>query len=289
MMTSEDIRQASGLIEFGLHTKLKPADSREYATLYARYRNEPDFAIGVRAIAAGQKQTVLETDSDEAGLVLVPSSADSLYAHSLGDLRALPPDKRQVFALTLCAVTKIFFPTEQSLYTTDSARVAVSFTALLTEIERLALLYGGPDSASPEVVDVLDGWALMAGLSIKADKEKGANTRTLTGYLRLALKNLTEEGLVRVHGSEKGSDTAGSYIATHRFQLQVRDVVLPAWFDILCQVQRATPTVVKAVIPAKQVPVLAAAPESPISSIVEIPDVASDEIPVAAQLPFALV
>jgi hypothetical protein len=59
-----------------------------------------------------------------------------------------------VLALTLCAVTKDLLSSEQSLSTTDSARVAVSFSTLLGELQRVALLYGSHDPSDVRVFDV---------------------------------------------------------------------------------------------------------------------------------------
>jgi hypothetical protein len=289
MSAVEDVREAAELVNFGLHFKAKPTDSKEYAKRYDRYRNDPDFAQVVRSIAEGQQLSILETDSDDSGLVLVPSSPDSLYAFSLEDLRALALDKRQVLALTLCVITKIFFPSEQSLHSTDSSRVAIAFSTILSELQRLAQSYGSIEPTDERILDVSDGWALLARLTVKTDKEKIANTKTMTGYLRLALNKLTEGGLIRAHGVDKNSDLAGSYIATHRFQLQVREIALPAWFEIIREARAAADKAPAAVKPisAKSETAAEASPDSTSTSVPDPISVATPAPVSSAAVPAA--
>ncbi|CAJ0780694.1 hypothetical protein LMG18090_01224 [Ralstonia mannitolilytica] len=223
-------REATRLLYKALHLGLTPANDLEYRELLARYRADGAFAETVEEAASGLELTIL--DVSERGLIVAPSSRESRFSLRLTDLRQhLSGDQKVALAMAHLAISAVFFPTTDRLE--DDAKTPLPATVgrfrdtLLSLVNRLADAGLSDESAE----EFLTGWALLKRLPPVNPKAERAATNSVEGFVKLALKQMAEYGLVRLERvSEDEAQTL--YTATHRLRVHLRELTLPRLFEL---------------------------------------------------------
>jgi hypothetical protein len=230
-MDRSAVRDASRLVAKALQPRLTPRDDKDYLELAQRFRADPDFEAFVTAVAAGLELDVLDSRVADSGLVLVPSGPDSRFAMKAVDLRrALDAKQKQAVAILTAVVAKVCFPTQGHL---DDASLPsrVTFDMFMKEARDLGKRHGEPPPDDP-TADVAAGWKLIHKMTVKTPDQERVRLTTLTGLMRLVLNRLEEGGCLRSY-SQAVDESGETWLTTRRFQLQIRECALPAWFRIV--------------------------------------------------------
>lgn len=222
-----DARAAGALLVRALNPRLTAKEDKEYAQLLALYSAHSNFAQMVRDIAEGLELRVVGTPTAGA-LVVVPASATSRFAVRMSDLRNFDDEGRQVFVLICAVLAKLFFPDELALEAETLALQPTSVATMVKSVHEHAIAYREDETHEATA----SGWTLLASMRERLPNEQRANTRSISGWVRLALKHLDEAGLVRAY-AQGNTDADESWYATRRFQLQLRECALPAWFKLV--------------------------------------------------------
>lgn len=223
-------REATRLLYKALHLGLTPANDLEYRELLAKYRADGAFAEAAEEAASGLELTIL--DVSERGLIVAPSSRESRFSLRLTDLRQhLSGDQKVALAMAHLAISAVFFPTtdrlEDDAKTPLPATVARFRDTLLSLVNRLADAELSDESAE----EFLPGWALLKRLPPVNPKAERAATNSVEGFVKLALKQMAEYGLVRLE-RESEDEAQTLYTATHRLRVHLRELTLPRLFEL---------------------------------------------------------
>jgi len=223
-------REATRLLYKALHLGLTPANDLEYRELLAKYRADGAFAEAVEEAASGLELTIL--DVSERSLIVAPSSRESRFSLRLTDLRQhLSGDQKVALAMAHLAISAVFFPTTDRLE--DDAKTPLPATVsrfrdtLLSLVNRLADTELSDESAE----EFLPGWALLKRLPPVNPKAERAATNSVEGFVKLALKQMAEYGLVRLE-RESEDEAQTLYTATHRLRVHLRELTLPRLFEL---------------------------------------------------------
>lgn len=221
---------AARLLYRALNPGATPSNDVEYRTLLARYRANPTMQQTLAEIAEGMELMVL--DVSERGLIIAPTSKDSRFSIRLGDLRKnLSEDQKVALALSFLAICAVFYPTTALIE--DDSKFAMPAT-LSTFVDTLTGLAGrisaleDTDDLSRE--ELRPGWSYIQSLPRSLPEKERAAPTSVEGLIRMALKYLSDYGLVNSIGAQDEGDTA-EYTATHRLRIQVRERTLPRLFD----------------------------------------------------------
>ncbi|MBG0874901.1 hypothetical protein H0X91_33505 [Burkholderia sp. 9777_1386] len=222
--------EATRLLYKALHLGLTPANDLEYRELLAKYRADGAFAEAAEEAASGLELTIL--DVSERGLIVAPSSRESRFSLRLTDLRQhLSGDQKVALAMAHLAISAVFFPTtdrlEDDAKTPLPATVARFRDTLLSLVNRLADAELSDESAE----EFLPGWALLKRLPPVNPKAERAATNSVEGFVKLALKQMAEYGLVRLE-RESEDEAQTLYTATHRLRVHLRELTLPRLFEL---------------------------------------------------------
>lgn len=221
---------AARLIYRALNLSATPANDVEYRELLARYRASPQMQELLTEIAEGMELIVL--DVSERGLIIAPSGKESRFSIRLGDLRTkLSEDQRVALVLSFLAICAVFYPTT-ALIEDDSrfpmpATLAAFRDTLIGLAERMNALEDSDDYSREEL---RPGWSYIHSLPHSIPESERASPNSIEGLVRLALKYLSDYGLVNCVGSQD-EDEAVEYTATHRLRIQLRERTLPRLFD----------------------------------------------------------
>jgi hypothetical protein len=85
-----------------------------------------------------------------------------------------------------------------------------------------------PDELTEELIP---GWQLLKRLPPVNPKAERASTNSVEGFIKLALKQMTEYGLVRLE-RESEDETQALYTATHRLRVHLRELTLHRLFSL---------------------------------------------------------
>ncbi len=222
-------REATRLLYKALHLGLSPTNDAEYRELLGKYRADGAFAESVQEAAIGMELMIL--DVSERGLIVAPSSRESRFSLRLTDLRQhLNGEQKVALAMAHLAISAVFFPTTDRLE--DDAKTPLPATVgrfrdtLLSLVSRLA-----EADAPVDADELLPGWALLKRLPPVNPKAERASTNSVEGFVKLALKQMAEYGLVRLE-RESEDDAQALYTATHRLRVHLRELTLPRLFDL---------------------------------------------------------
>ena len=223
-------RDATRLIYKSLHLGLSPTNDAEYRELLGKYRADGAFSEAVQEAAIGLELVIL--DVSERGLIVAPSSRESRFSLRLADLRQhLSGEQKIALAMAHLAIAAVFFPTTDRLE--DDAKTPLPATVsrfrdtLLSLVNRLA----ETDAPVESTEDLLAGWELLKRLPPVNPKAERASTNSVEGFVKLALKQMAEYGLVRLE-RESEDETQALYTATHRLRVHLRELTLPRLFDL---------------------------------------------------------
>lgn len=218
-------REATRLLYKALHLGLSPANDAEYRELLGKYRADGAFSEAVQEAAIGLELEIL--DVSERGLIVVPSSRESRFSLRLTDLRQhLSGEQKVALAMAHLAISAVFFPTTDRLE--DDAKTPLPATVgrfrdtLLSLVSRLA---------NESAEELLPGWELLKRLPPVNPKAERASTNSVEGFVKLALKQMTEYGLVRLE-RESEDEAQALYTATHRLRVHLRELTLRRLFDL---------------------------------------------------------
>lgn len=210
-----------------------PANDLEYRELLSRFRADGAFAELVQAQAAGLELVIL--DVSERGLVLAPANRESRFSLRMSDLRQhLTKDQKVALVLSHLAISAVFFPTtdriEDEAKTPLPATVARFRDTLLSLVGRLA--EANPvDSGESEAEELILGWQLLKRLPAVNPRAERASTSSVEGFIKLALKQMSEYGLVRLERDSE-DEAQALYTATHRLRVHLRELTLPRLFHL---------------------------------------------------------
>ena len=98
---------------------------------------------------------------------------------------------------------------------------------LLSLVSRLA----EADAPIETAEELLPGWELLKRLPPVNPKAERASTNSVEGFVKLALKQMAEYGLVRLE-RESEDDAQALCTATHRLRVHLRELTLPRLFDL---------------------------------------------------------
>ncbi|WP_153112119.1 hypothetical protein [Propionivibrio limicola] len=223
-------REATRLLYKALHLGLSPANDLEYRELLAKYRADGIFTEAVEEAAGGLELTIL--DVSERGLIVAPSSRESRFSLRITDLRQhLSSDQKVALVMAHLTISAVFFPTTDRLE--DDAKTPLPATVgrfrdtLISLVNRLADAEMSDESAE----ELLPGWALLKRLPSVNPKAERASTNSVEGFVKLALKQMAEYGLVRLE-RESEDETQTLYTATHRLRVHLRELTLPRLFEL---------------------------------------------------------
>lgn len=226
-------RDAARLLYKALHLSASPANDLEYRELLSRYRADGGFAEVVQDQAAGMELVIL--DVSERGLIIAPSNRDSRFSLRIGDLRQhLTRDQKIALVLAHLAISAVFFPTTDRLEddgkTPLPATVARFRDTLLGLVNRLA---EGTSADSSDAVeeDLAPAWQLLKRLPAVNPRAERASTSSIEGFIKLALKQMAEYGLVRLERDSE-DEAQALYTATHRLRVHLRELTLPRLFEL---------------------------------------------------------
>jgi hypothetical protein len=230
---SAGTREAARLLYKALHLAGSPANDLEYRELLSRYRAEAAFAELVQEQAAGLELVIL--DVSERGLIIAPSNRDSRFSLRMSDLRQyLNREQKIALALAHLAISAVFFPTtdrvEDDAKTPLPATVARFRDTLLSLVSRLSEREP-EESSDPLEEDWILGWQLLKRLPAVNPRAERASTTSIEGFVKLALKQMSEYGLVRLERDSE-DEAQSLYTATHRLRVHLRELTLPRLFQL---------------------------------------------------------
>src|ERR1700741_1390471 len=135
-MLPNDVKDASRLVERGLHPRALPEAHPEYRDLVRRWTDDGAFKTIVASVAEGLKLRVAGV-SARTGIVL-GTETESVFAYTISRFRRqVSNDEPAVVALVLIAACATFYPAQDAL---DSDEI-MSPSATLSEIrDRLSKL-----------------------------------------------------------------------------------------------------------------------------------------------------
>lgn len=223
-------REATRLLYKALHLGLSPANDTEYRELLGKYRADGAFSEAVQEAAIGLELMIL--DVSERGLIVAPSTRESRFSLRLTDLRQhLSGEQKVALAMAHLAISAVFFPTTDRL--DDDAKTPLPATVgrfrdtLLSLVSRLA----EPEAPVESAEELVPGWELLKRLPPVNPKTERASTNSVEGFVKLALKQMAEYGLVRLE-RESEDEAQALYTATHRLRVHLRELTLPRLFNL---------------------------------------------------------
>lgn len=228
-MLPNDVKDASRLIEWGLHPRALPEAHPEYRDLVRRWMDDGVFKTIVASIAEGLKLRVVGV-SVRTGIVL-GTEAESVFAYTISRFRRnVSNDDGAVIALVLVAACATFYPAKDAL---DNDEI-VAPSATLSEVrDRLSKLCQALESQDKQG-DVAAarwrrGWQYIRNLpAIVEDARRGSRSH-LHGLVGLVLNHLHESGLVAVDERQDGNHM---YVVTPRFRMMLAEHATVPLLDI---------------------------------------------------------
>lgn len=228
---SPTTQSAARLVYKALQPNLSPAADTEYRELLALYRADVAFQRLTQEITTGFELMVL--DVTERAMIVAPSSSDSRFAFRLADLRqSLDEKDKAALVLAHVAIAAVFFPTTEFLddedYVPPPASVAQFRDALYSVARHLKEASSTMDGLPGEL---RPGFDYIAGLAVMKPDERRAALTSIMGLVRLALRHMTANGLVRIE-RESDDETLASFTPTYRFRVQLHELTLRRLFDL---------------------------------------------------------
>ncbi|KPF96969.1 hypothetical protein IP86_14620 [Rhodopseudomonas sp. AAP120] len=219
-MLPNDVKDASRLVEWGLHPRALPEAHPEYRDLVRRWMDDGGFKAIVASVAEGLKLRVVGV-SARTGIVL-GTEMESVFAYTISRFRRnVSNDDAAVVALVLVAACATFYPAQDVL---DSDEI-MSPSATLSEIrDRLTKLCQALESqdrnGDAAAARWRKGWQYIRALpEIVEDARRTARSH-LHGLVGLVLNHLFETGFVAVDERQDGNHL---YVATPRFRMMLAE------------------------------------------------------------------
>lgn len=223
-------RDATRLLYKALQLGLSPSNDPEYRELLGRYRADGAYSEAVQEAAMGLELSIL--DVSERGLIVAPSSRESRFSLRLTDLRQhLNGEQKVALLMAHLAISAVFFPTTDRLE--DDAKTPLPATVSRFRDTLLGLVSRLSDAKIPDesAENLVAGWELLRRLPPVNPKAERASTSSVEGFIKLALKQMAEYGLVRLE-RESEDEAQTLYTATHRLRVHLRELTLRRLFDL---------------------------------------------------------
>lgn len=228
-MLPNDVKDASRLVEWGLHPRALPEAHPEYRDLVRRWMDDGGFKAIVASVAEGLKLRVVGV-STRTGIVL-GTEMESVFAYTISRFRRnVSNDDAAVVALVLVAACATFYPAQDAL---DSDEI-MSPSATLSEIrDRLTKLCQALESqdrtGDAAAARWRKGWQYIRALpEIVEDARRTARSH-LHGLVGLVLNHLFETGFVAVDARQDGNHL---YVATPRFRMMLAEHAAVPLLDV---------------------------------------------------------
>jgi hypothetical protein len=227
-MLPNDVKDASRLIEWGLHPRALPEAHPEYRDLVRRWMDDGAFKTIVASVAEGLKLRVVGV-SARTGIVL-GTDTESIFAYTISRFRRHVSDvDAAVVALVLVATCATFFPAQDSL---DSDEIMPNAT--LSEIrDRLSKLCQALESqdrtGDAAAARWRKGWQYIRALPEIVEEARRSARSHLHGLVGLVLNHLFETGFVAVDERQDGNHM---YVATPRFRMMLAEHAAVPLLDI---------------------------------------------------------
>jgi len=228
-MLPSDVKDASRLIEWGLHPRALPEAHPEYRDLVRRWTDDGAFKTIVASVAEGLKLRVVGV-SARTGIVL-GTETESVFAYTISRFRRhVANDDAAVVALVLVAASATFYPAQDAL---DSDEI-MSPTATLSEIrDRLSKLCQALESqdkaGDATAARWRKGWQYIRALPEIVENAQRSARSHLHGLVGLVLNHLFETGFVAVDERQDGNHM---YVATPRFRMMLAEHAAVPLLDI---------------------------------------------------------
>jgi hypothetical protein len=225
MSTSDRIRDAARLVQYGLRVRARPAQEPEYKRLVDLYQDDPSFRTAVRAVADGLGLTLV--DVGEYGAIVAPLG-DSVFALRGADFRPTSSsvEDRLLDGLIQLAIAATVFPTARDLEDDPAiARPPITVGEIEDSLRALCDRLAEQAKGEPDPIQGHEGfeeaWRVYARRLDAMETRDGSSARRTTR--RLVETNLER---LREHGGFM-RDTRGDealYQPTYRYQALVREL-----------------------------------------------------------------
>jgi hypothetical protein len=132
----------------GLAIGQTPASDREYGELVRKYLADPAFRELVHEVADAMELVLLESVSEERGLLLAPASQESRFAWRLMDIRqnSMEEHEKAMLLLAHLAIVASFFPTAESLEEANTLYYPVKFASVRDRVLGMASRFAKADA-----------------------------------------------------------------------------------------------------------------------------------------------
>lgn len=209
------------LLTKALQPGLTPTNDKEYRALLNTYEADSNFRDIFDSVAQGMDLTPVSVDY--RGAVLVPSSADSLFALRLADLRAsgLKMEQKALMVLIHLTIAALFFPTAEKLFDDGYDAPPVSERLTASHLRDMAATVAARNTELlPDLPRELEpAWQLVLAMPEALPDKKNQSLSTLEGTVSAVFRQLREAGLVRLDAEEESP----RYTATWRYIAQLRE------------------------------------------------------------------
>lgn len=219
-MLPNDVKDASRLIEWGLHPRALPEAHPEYRDLVRRWMDDGAFKAIVASVAEGLKLRVVAV-SARTGIVL-GTDTESVFAYTISRFRRhVSNDDAAVVALVLIAACATFYPAQDALDSDEIMSPSATLSEIRDRLTKLCQALESQDRAGDAAAARWrKGWQYIRALpEIVEDARRTARSH-LHGLVGLVLNHLFEVGFVAVDERQDGNHF---YVATPRFRMMLAE------------------------------------------------------------------
>lgn len=228
-MLPGDIKEASRLIEWGLHPRALPEAHPEYRDLVRRWLDDGAFKTIVASVAEGLKLRVVGVNP-RIGIVL-GTEMESVFAYTISRFRRqVSNDDGAVIALVLVATCATFYPAQDALDTDEIAAPTATLSEIRDRLTKLCQALESQDKGSDAVaVRWRRGWQYIRALPEIVEDARRVSRSHLHGLVGLVLSHLYDTGFVAVDQRPDGDHL---YVATPRFRMMLAEHAAVPLLDI---------------------------------------------------------
>jgi hypothetical protein len=228
-MLPNDIRDASRLIEWGLHPRTLPEAHPEYRDLVRRWMDDGAFKAVVAAVAEGLKLRVVGV-SPRTGIVL-GTERESIFSYTISRFRRnVSNDDAAVIALVLVAACATFYPATDTLDSDDIMSPSATLSEIRDHLTKLCqALESQHKHGDPSAARWRKGWQYIRALPEIVEEARRSARSHLHGLVGLVLTHLAESGFVAVEERQDGNHL---YVAMPRFRMMLAEHAAVPLLDI---------------------------------------------------------
>lgn len=228
-MLPNDVKDASRLVEWGLHPRALPEAHPEYRDLVRRWMDDGGFKAIVASVAEGLKLRVVGV-SARTGVVL-GTEMESVFAYTISRFRRnVSNDDAAVVALVLVAACATFYPAQDALDSDEIMSPSATLSEIRDRLTKLCQALESQDRAGDAAAARWrKGWQYIRALpEIVEDARRTARSH-LHGLVGLVLNHLFETGFVAVDERQDGNHL---YVATPRFRMMLAEHAAVPLLDV---------------------------------------------------------